>query len=301
MNKKAGKTNQEQKAGALFALAAFSFWGLVPVYFKAVAHVAPFEILLHRILWSVPFTACLIAFAKDWGNLKKAFVDREVLRTLLFTAVLVASNWFVFIYAITTNRVLDASLGYFINPLVNVVLGMVFLRERLRRAQIAAVVLAFTGTLILTVSHGRLPWISLYLAFSFGSYGLLRKKVRIESVNGLFVETSLVAPVALVFLFFRWQGGEMAFGTVDWQTTVLLLSAGAVTSLPLVWFTSGARKLRYSTVGVMQYVAPSLQFLLAVFCYHEPFTLQRLLTFSFIWAGLALFVWDSMKAGRGSG
>jgi chloramphenicol-sensitive protein RarD len=276
----------------LFALAAFGFWGIVPVYFKAVQHVAPFEILCHRVVWSVPFTALLITLSRDWRVLLKAVITRKVLGTLFLSATLVATNWFIFIYAILTDRLLQASLGYFINPLVNVLLGIMFLRERLRSLQILAVFLAAAGTFNLTVNYGMLPWISLALAFSFGFYGLLRKTVLIESVNGLFVETSLLFPFAVVYLLFQAVKGVGAFGVIDWQTTTLLGLAGLVTSLPLVWFTSAARRLKYSTLGLVQYIAPSLQFLLAVLCYHEPFTRVYLLTFGCIWAGLAIFAVD---------
>jgi chloramphenicol-sensitive protein RarD len=282
----------------LFALGAFGFWGLVPIYFKAVQHVAPLNILCHRVVWSVPFTAGLILVGGQGRSLREALHVSGVLRTLFLSATLVALNWFVFIYAITTNRVIHASLGYFINPLVNVLLGMVFLRERLGRWQTLAVLLAATGTLNLTIRQGELPWISLALAFSFGFYGLLRKTVRIESLNGLFVETSLLFPFAFAYLVFAAWKGVGAFGVVNWQTTLLLALAGAVTSVPLVWFTSAARKLRYSTVGLLQYLAPSLQFALAVFLYKEPFTVAHQVTFGFIWAGLAIFMADSLHKER---
>ena len=285
---------QEQKIGVLYALAAFGFWGIVPVYFKAVQHVAPLEILCHRVAWSVPFTALLITLGRDWGALVEAVSTRKILGTLFLSAILVATNWFIFIYAIITDRLLQASLGYFINPLVNVLLGVVFLRERLRPWQVLAVILAAAGTFNLTVNYGMLPWISLTLAFSFGFYGLIRKTVPIESVNGLFIETSLLFPFAVAYLLYRAVKGVGAFGVIDWQTTTLLALAGLVTSLPLVWFTSAARRLQYTTIGIVQYLGPSLQFLLAVLYYHEPFTSVYLITFAFIWAGLAIFIAGSL-------
>jgi chloramphenicol-sensitive protein RarD len=208
------------------------------------------------------------------------------------SASLVACNWFVFIYAVATDQVLEASLGYFINPLVNVLLGMVFLRERLRPWQGVAVLLAAAGTLVLTVSYGRVPWIALVLAFSFGVYGLVRKTVRIESLNGLFVETTLLSPVALGYLLLVGLQGQGRFLAGDAGTSGLLVLAGAITALPLVWFTSGARRLTYTTVGLLQYLAPTLQFLLAVAVYGEPFTMVHLLTFTLIWAGLSIFMLD---------
>ncbi|MGD2125855.1 MAG: EamA family transporter RarD [Desulfobacteraceae bacterium] len=290
--------SREQKLGVFYALAAFGFWGLVPIYFKAVQHVSPVNVLCHRVVWAVPFTAVLITFGREWAPLREALGKSKVLGTLVLTAAIAATNWFIFIYAISTERVLQASLGYFINPLVNVLLGMVFLRERLRRWQAVAVLLAAAGTLNLTLKFGALPWISLGLAFSFGFYGLLRKTVRIESLNGLFVETSLLFLPAFGYLAFAARQGTGAFGVIHWKTTVLLALAGAVTSLPLVWFTSAARKLRYSTIGLLQYLAPSLQFMLAVFLYEEPFTLAYLVTFGCIWSGLTIFVVDSLSFQR---
>jgi chloramphenicol-sensitive protein RarD len=225
-------------------------------------------------------------------------LTRRVFITLVGTAFLAASNWFVFIYAISNNQVLQTSLGYFLNPLINVVLGMIFLRERLRPWQGVAVGLAAIGTLNLAWKFGGFPWISLFLALSFGFYGLLRKTVKIESLNGLFVETTLLCPLAIGYLVYLGFTGAGAFGTVDWQTTFLLLLAGMVTALPLVWFTSGARRLPYTTVGVVQYVAPSLQFILAVFAFNEPFTTTHLVTFICIWTGLAVFMADSFAHQR---
>jgi len=281
-----------RRVGVLYGLAAFGFWGLVPIYFKAVAHVPPLEILAHRVVWSVVLTAALLSLGRGWRGLQAAAASPRLLGILFMSAALVSCNWFVFIYAVATDQVLEASLGYFINPLVNVLLGMVFLRERLRPWQGVAVLLAAAGTIVLTVSYGRLPWIALVLAFSFGVYGLVRKTVRIESLNGLFVETTLLSPVALGYLVFLGLQGHGRFLAGDVRTSLLLVLAGAVTALPLVWFTSGARRLTYTTVGLLQYLAPTLQFLLAVLVYGELFTGVHLLTFTLIWAGLSIFMLD---------
>ena len=287
--------SSREKTGVLYALMAFGFWGLIPIYFKAVRHVSSLEIVAHRVLWSVLLTAILITLSHDWRGLRQALSSRKVLGTLFLTALLVASNWFVFIYAVATNRLLQASLGYYINPLINVLLGILFLRERLRPLQLAAVLLAATGTTILTIYYGRFPWIALFLGVTFGFYGLLRKTVRIESVNGLFVETGLVSPFALGYLVFAWlRGDTLAFGAIDWQTTLLLVSAGIITTFPLICFTTATRRLPYSTIGVFQYLAPTIMFLLAVLRYGEPFSLIYLITFCFIWTGLAVFMTDSL-------
>ena len=287
--------SREQKIGVLYGLAAFGFWGFVPIYFKALQHVLPLEILGHRVIWSVPLRALLITLGRDWNALRLALYSRKVLGMLFVSSTLVAFNWFVYIYAVNTDRVLQASLGYFINPLVNVLLGIMFLRERLRPLQAIAVLFAAAGTITLTVSHGTVPWIALALASLFGLYGLLRKMVRIESVNGLFVETSLLFPFALGYLVFRGMKGVGSFGAIDWQTTMLLILAGAVTTFPLVWFTSAVRRLRYATIGILQYLAPTIQFFLAILCYNEPFTLTSLLTFACIWAGLVIYMVDSLS------
>lgn len=285
---------REQKTGVFFALAAFGFWGLVPIYFKSLGRVTPLEILAHRVIWSVLLTAVLIFLAKDWSGLRGALSSKGVWRTLSATSLLVTLNWLVFIYAVNTDRILQASLGYYINPLVNVLLGVIFLRERLRPLQLVAVLFAAAGTANITIQFGRVPWIALILAFSFGTYGLLRKTVRIEAVNGLFVETALISPLALGYLIYLGIDGNLAFGTAGSKITLLLFLAGAVTAFPLVWFTNAARRLRYSTLGLLQYLAPSLMFLLAVFRYGEPFTLMNLITFGCIWTGLAVFVLDSL-------
>jgi len=286
--------DRSRKIGVLYALAAFGFWGFVPIYFKAIDHVSPQEVLCHRVIWSVPLVALMITLLRDWKNLHTGLRSIRILGTLFVSAVLLAVNWFIFIYAVSTSRILQVSLGYYINPLVSVLLGIVFLKERLRPLQAVAVLLAAGGTINLTIHYGRFPWIALGLALTFAFYGLIRKTVRIESVNGIFVETILIAPFALAFLLWQAQKGDVAFGTVDWQTTTLLVLAGAVTAFPLIWFTSGARRLQLSTIGILQYLGPSLMFILAVFFYGEAFGLISSITFALIWIALAIFVLDTM-------
>jgi chloramphenicol-sensitive protein RarD len=290
--------NSQKKSGVPFAVFAFTFWGLAPVYFKAVSHVTPFEVLAHRIIWSVPITAALITLLHGWPELRQALNNKTVLRTLLLTSLLVAVNWFTFIYAIGSNQVLASSLGYFINPLVNVAMGMVFLKERLRRPQILAILLATAGTINQTIQYGSLPWISLVLAFTFGTYGYLRKTVQIESLAGLFVETSLLFAPALGYLIIIGFNGHLAFGTLGGTTTVLLILAGVVNTAPLISFTIGARRLPLTVLGLCQYIAPTLHFTLAVFIYREPFGVGDLLTFILIWTGLGIFMTDSFAYHR---
>jgi chloramphenicol-sensitive protein RarD len=277
-------------SGYVLSLAAFVLWGLFPLYFKAVSSVSPLEVLAHRILWSVPVCAFFLTWQKGWPALKAALSHPRVLATLGLTSGLIAANWLIFIHAVMSGQVLAASLGYFLSPLMSLAMGMIFLGERPGRLQVAALALAGLGGLNLVLSLGALPWISLSLALSFSTYGLLRKTVAVEAVGGLLVETALLAPLALAWLLWLGRQGQLAFLSQGPEITLLLLSAGLLTSLPLIWFTAGARRIPLYAVGLCQYVTPSLHFLLAVALYHEPFTATHLTTFSLVWAGLALYL-----------
>jgi chloramphenicol-sensitive protein RarD len=282
----------ETRKGLLLALLAYGFWGLVPLYFKAVRSVPPLEILAHRVVWSVPLVAVLIALLGSWDGVRVALRSPRILATLALSAILIATNWFTFIFGVTHDRILETSLGYYINPLVNVVLGMTVLRERLTRLQTVSVLLAAAGTLYLALSYGVVPWISLVVAFTFGFYGLLRKTVRVDSMGGLLVETAILAPLALGFLVVLGTRGTGAFGTAGLRIAALLVLAGVVTAVPLIWFASAARRLPYSVIGLCQYLAPSLTFLLAVFLYGERFTPTHAVAFGCIWTALAIFTAD---------
>lgn len=282
----------------MLALAAFGFWGFAPIYFKAIRHVAPLDILAHRVVWSVPFLGALLATVGTWSGVRVAIRSGRTIGTLAITATLVAVNWLTFIYGVTSGQILDTSLGYYINPLVNVVLGMVFLRERLTRAQAIAVALAAGGTLWLTLSLGRFPWIALTVAVTFGVYGLLRKGLAVDSMGALFVETALLFPAALGFLVWLGATGRGAFLAAGPSTSVLLACAGFVTAIPLIWFAGAARRLPFSWVGLCQYLAPSLTFLLGVFVYGEPFTAAHGVAFACIWTALAIFSLDLVRGAR---
>lgn len=288
----------ETRRGLLLALLAYGFWGLVPLYFKAVRSVPPLEILAHRVVWSVPLVAVLISLFGNWGQVRAALRSRRTILTLALSATLVATNWFTFIFGVTHDRILETSLGYYINPLVNVVLGMVFLRERLTRLQTVSVLLAAAGTLHLALSYGVVQWISLVVAFTFAFYGLLRKTVRVDSMGGLLIETALLAPLALGFLLVLGARGTGAFGTAGLGIAALLVLAGVVTSVPLIWFASAARKLPYSVLGLCQYLSPSLAFVLAVFLYGERFTRAHAVAFGCIWSALAIFSVDMWQRQR---
>lgn len=286
------------RAGVLLTVGAYLFWGLAPVYWKLVAEVPATQLLAHRVVWSVVMLGALVAVQRRWRELARVFASARVSATLLGTTALIAVNWLVFIWAMTTERILHASLGYFINPLVTVLLAMVFLGERLSRGRWLSVALAALGVAILALRVGTLPWISLVLAFSFGLYGLLRKTVRAEPEVGLLVEGSLLAPWMLLLLLRAEAAGVGAFGRGGPGSDLLLVAAGAVTAVPLLLFTHGVRRLRLSTVGFLQYLTPSLHFLLAVGVYGETFTADHLAAFVLIWTALALFAWDARRRRR---
>lgn len=290
--------SQLSRGGTLYALAAFGFWGLVPIYYKQIQQVPAIEVLAHRVAWTVAMGAILLTLRGSWGGLRPVVAQGRLLRTLVASSLLISVNWLVFIYAVQTGRVLETSLGYYINPLVNVLLGMSFLGERLNRARLLAVLLAAAGTVNLAVAHGSLPWISLVLAFSFGFYGLVRKRAPVPVLGGLFLETLFAFPLAACGLLWLGLRGEGAFLAGSWSTDLLLMLAGPVTMLPLLWFTQAARRLPLTVVGLFQYLAPSITFLLAVLVYHESFTVAHLVTFALIWAGLAVFTADGLATYR---
>lgn len=287
----------ETRRGVMYALGAYIIWGFSPIYFKAVSVVPPLEIVGHRVVWSVFFLALLLQYTKCWRDVGVLLRQRRTCLILCCTSLLIVSNWLVFIWAVTSNHMLDASLGYYINPLVNVLLGMIFFRERLSFLQWLAVGLAAAGVAVQLVRFGSLPWVALILAFSFGFYGLLRKKIVIDTGIGLFFETALLLPVALAYLLFAAKGGT---GVEEHSVmlNVLLIAAGLVTTVPLFCFTAAAARLRLSTLGFFQYIAPSLMFLLALAVYGEPFRLDSGITFAFIWSALAVFTYDAFCRSR---
>ena len=286
------------RVGVTYGLGAYIWWGAVPVYFKAVAHVNAFEVLAHRVIWSVVLLGVLM---RIYGSLRyavEAVRHRGTLLTLLGTTVLIAINWFVFIWAVANDQLREASLGYFINPLVNVLLGFIVLRERLRAWQWVAVALAAAGVAYRTTMVGTVPVVALVLAGTFASYGLFRKMARVDALSGLMVETALLWPAALVYLIWLGMDGTLAFGNISWQTSVLLSMGGIITAVPLLWFTNAARRLRLSTLGFLQYIAPTMQFLLAVLLYGEAFESAHAIGFGLIWIGLAVYSCESVVAAR---
>ncbi|GEJ59076.1 EamA family transporter RarD [Anaeromyxobacter diazotrophicus] len=285
------------RRGFAAALAAYVAWGLFPLYFKSIRSVPPLEILSHRVVWSMVLLAGLVTWQRRWRELGTVFAGGR-LPIYLASTTLISANWLIYIWAVNTGHVLEASLGYFVNPLVNVLLGVIFLREHLTRRQGAAVALAAVGVLALALRLGAFPWLSLALAATFGLYGLVRKKARIDAVVGLLVETALLAPLALAYLLALAGRGAGAFGTGGAAVTCLLAAAGVVTAVPLIWFAIGMKALRLSTMGLIQYITPTSQFLLAVALYREPFTAAHALAFGCIWVSLALYTYEALRGKR---
>ncbi|WP_316899378.1 EamA family transporter RarD [Pseudodesulfovibrio indicus] len=280
--------------GFIAALAAFLVWGLLPIYWKSLITVDPFEILCHRVVWSLVFISVILTVMKGWGDTFAPLKSRRDLLILTCSSLMIGGNWLLYIWAVNTGHVLETSLGYYINPLVNVLLGFVFFRERLRPLQLVAIGLAALGVINSVVSHGELPWISLALAVSFGLYGLLRKIASVESLPGLFLETMVLGPFALGYILWLQAHGTSALFHQGLDVDLLLVGAGVVTASPLIGFAFGARRLQLATVGVLQYLAPSIAFLLGVYVYKEPFSPSHLLTFAFIWSGLAVYTAESV-------
>jgi chloramphenicol-sensitive protein RarD len=285
------------RAGLLLGLGAYLLWGVLPLYFKAVGHVGALEIVSHRIVWSLIFLAVLATVFKRWPAIRAAATTPRVALTLALTASLIGVNWLVYIYAVVSGHVLEGSLGYYLNPLVNVLLGVFLLKEKLSTLQKAAVFTAAAGVAILAFAAGGTIWISLTLAASFALYGFLRKVAPVDSLEGLSIETAFLTPLALGWILWLQSTGAGAF-LEERSTDILLILGGALTAIPLLMFTAAAKRLPYSTLGFLQYVAPSLQFLLAVLVFGEPLTTAHLICFAAIWTALAVFVSEGIRAGR---
>ena len=280
--------------GVYYALTAYIFWGVVPIYFKWVDHVSPWEILSHRVIWALILLLVILAWTKQLSELR---VPLKLIPKLLVTSALLATNWLVFIYAVVNNNIAETALGYFINPLVSVFLGVVILREYLRPLQWVAVAIAAIGILSQLVIFGSVPWIALALAFSFGFYGLLRKNLGLHAIGGLAIETVLVVPFALGFLMWSGWQGKLAFGD-HLPTDLLLMLGGFVTSFPLLCFAAAVKRLSLTAMGMFQYVAPSISLMIAVFVYGETFDSARAITFACIWIALGIFTFEAWAQHR---
>jgi chloramphenicol-sensitive protein RarD len=290
---------REQRIGVAAGIAAYVFWGFVaPIYFKSIAKVAPLEVLAHRVIWSVAFLALLLIVQRRLPAVLSAVRDPRILRALAASTILVALNWLIFIWAVGKGHILQASLGYFITPLLNVLLGYVFLGERLHSLQKLCVLFAALGIAWLLYSTGGLPLPALAMAITFALYGLVRKVVRVDALVGLSVETGMLLVPALGYLLYLASRHESVFAAGPWSMRFQLISAGIVTSAPLLFFTHAARRLRLATLGFLQYLSPTGQFLLAVLVYKEKFDVNRAICFAFIWLALVVYSYDAVQAAR---
>ncbi|MBN3564426.1 EamA family transporter RarD [Aliamphritea spongicola] len=285
---------QEQKKGFYFALAAYGMWGVFPIYFHAIASVPAMEVLAHRIAWSLAFLAAILLISKRGKDILELLKKPKLLLSLTLTAIIVSANWMIFIWAVAQEQILEAALGYYINPLVSVFLGMIFLGERLRRGQWLAILLALAAVSYQLILLGKLPWIALSLAFSFGLYGLLRKTIPVDSILGLFTETLLLFPFAIGYMVWLASHNELVLLNASAGLSLLLLAAGIVTSLPLLCFTSATQRLSLLYIGLMQYIAPSISFLIAIFYFGETLDSNRLITFIMIWLALVIFTAEGL-------
>lgn len=285
--------------GWLFGFSAFLWWGLAPIYFKALESVAASEILAHRIAWCVPTTLVLMLLIKKRINVKSIILDKKIIGGLFLSTVLISINWYIFTWAVTNQQILATSLGYFINPILSILLGVVLLGERLTKMQWLAVLFAALGVANQVFNYGEIPWIALGLATSFAFYGLIKKKLHVDSVNGFLVETSIAFPFALTFILWAQLNAEVSFmrqsTTIDW----LLVAGGLVTAVPLMLFSIAAKKIPLSAMGFLQFLAPSITFVLATQVYSEPLSQAQLTSFIFIWIGLGLYLVKPIKAALG--
>jgi len=297
---RARSERSQETYGLVAGIAAFTTWGLIPIYWKLLAAVPATEILAHRFVWTTIFLLIVLSWQRRWPELIANVRSPRARIYCLTGGLAIASNWFLFIYAVNTDRVVESSLGYFMTPLMNVLFGAIFLHERLTRLQFVSVLLAALGVSNLTLGYGRFPWIAVLLCITFGLYGLLRKQSGTAAIPGLFVETILLVPFALVFLIFLQRSGTLMFARAGWSLSMLLVSTGVVTAVPLFWFGYATRHLRLITVGFLQYLSPIGSFFLGVFLYHEPFTRGHLVTFVLIWLALALFTGEAVLRWRSS-
>ncbi|MEL7479596.1 MAG: EamA family transporter RarD [Pseudomonadota bacterium] len=290
--------NNQTQQGYLYAVLAFLMWGMAPIYFKQIESIEALEILTHRVIWSVLFLILIVFAAKQWHQIQHVIKKPKLLGMLCISSTLLGFNWGLFIWAVNNDHMLDASLGYYINPLLNVLLGVIFLSERLRKWQIIAVAIASLGVLLQVIAYGSFPVVAFALASSFAIYGLLRKKMPVESLPGLLIEALILMPFAIIYWYLTPATVSSDMFNNEVILNILLVSAGVVTTLPLLCFIGAAKRLPYSTLGLFQYLGPSIMFTLAVTLYGEEFSIERAVTFACIWGALALYSWDSLRASK---
>lgn len=292
--------NNEKTAGVVYAVAAYILWGILPVYWKLVDSVFSIEILSNRIVWAFVFTALVVAINRQWDEIKHIARDRKQMFYIFIASILIAINWGLYIWAVNSNMIVDSSLGYYINPLLAVVLGVIIYKEKLGFWTGAALIIASVGVLIKTIQFGKIPWVSLGLAVSFALYGAIKKSVKASSIVGLTLETAMLTPFAAVYIVSRHVSGLGAFKTESTFVILLLLGAGIVTAVPLLFFASGAKRLPMSLIGFTQYISPTISLIIGIFVYHEGFTATDVIAFCFIWAALAIYTVSQMNLGKNS-
>lgn len=279
----------EQGIGIFYAVLAYIAWGFLPLYWKLLEEVLPLEILAHRIFWSFIFVSAIILASSGWTAIKNILTNKRYTCLLLLCSIIMGFNWFTYIWAVNANHVVEASMGYYINPLLTVFLAMIILKEKLNRWQGAAVVLALIGVIILTVQYGQIPWVAVILAVTFAVYSLIKKMVKVDPISGLALETALTMPVALAYILFMQVQGTGALGNVSWMVTIILMGAGIATATPLLWFAKATQRVDLTTIGLLQYLAPTISLYLGIFVFQEQFTLTHLISFGFIWVGLLIY------------
>ncbi|MDN4523145.1 EamA family transporter RarD [Fictibacillus fluitans] len=293
------KSQNEQTAGIWYAALSYLMWGFLPLYWKPLQSASSGDVLAHRIIWSFAFMLLIIVFMKRTsgftGNLRRLFLDKKNFFAVLASSLLISANWLIYIWAVNSNHVVEASLGYYINPLISVLLGIIVLKEKLNAWQVVSFVVALAGVGLLTFQYGRFPWVALSLALSFGLYGLAKKVGSFDSVTGLTYETMFVTPLALVYIFFAQQRGTEAFAAQSSTVTLLLMGAGVVTAIPLLCFAQAAKRISLSMIGFLQYIAPTIMLILGVFLYHEEFSRTRLFSFVLIWLALIIFSFSKTR------
>lgn len=291
---------ENYKQGIFFGLAAYVLWGILPVYWKALELVSPFEILSSRFMWSCVFVFLLIIFQKKWPlftkEVKRVFSNVKTGAAMAAAGITISFNWGTFIWAVNNGHIVETSMGYYINPLVSILFAVVFLRERLDKMQLAAITCAFIGVASMVYSFGKIPWVSLTLAFTFALYGLLKKILPVSALTSIMLETLLITPLALVYEYSLWQQGVSFYASGNLQVIMMLTGAGVVTAIPLLLFTAGARLLPLKIIGFLQYISPTLTLLIGVFVYNEAFTASHLLAFGWIWAALLLFIVSQLRS-----
>ncbi|MBX4858540.1 EamA family transporter RarD [Rhizobium sophorae] len=290
--------NEDSPRGFAFALTAYLLWGFLPIYMKAVAHISPAEVIAHRIVWSLPLAGIVLIVLGRTQDIRAALGSPRMLGMAALTASLITVNWGTYVWAIGAGHSLDAALGYFINPLFSIFLGAVFLKEKLQPLQIAAIVLAALAVAILALDSGGIPWVALTLAVSWGFYALLRKTLPLGPNQGFFLEVLILSGPALLYILYLEFGGQGHLYRTGLADTTLLLGCGVITAVPLMIYANGAKLLKLSTIGIMQYIAPTMIFLIAVFVFREPFGTARMIAFPLIWAGLFLYSWSMLKGSR---